>query len=259
MIKNSPASEGDTRGKRCRFTPWVRKTLWRRHLWRRILQYSCLGKSMDRGAWWDTVHRVAKESDTTEPLTNNNPYRGHRRRRGTRAVSAGESPKPDPKTRAWGHAFQWGVSPGKKSDGGRRWKSTEGCVSEWVNSEGNWGLILLEIFQATVWYLSQSVGMVLPEDREAAVCTTSIPTGWRLPVRVWMPGSFSCACPAGGAERPEAQAGSPCAGSTHCSCSGPGGSGRALAVCYGCHCGCQASPRRQHSLQRLIPHHGAFV
>ena len=24
------------------------------------LQYSCLGNSMDRGAWWATVHRVAK-------------------------------------------------------------------------------------------------------------------------------------------------------------------------------------------------------
>ena len=24
------------------------------------LQYSCLEKSMDRGAWWTTVHRVAK-------------------------------------------------------------------------------------------------------------------------------------------------------------------------------------------------------
>ena len=29
------------------------------------LQYSCLGNSMDRGAWQATVHGVAKESDTT--------------------------------------------------------------------------------------------------------------------------------------------------------------------------------------------------
>ena len=30
-----------------------------------LLQYSCPGNSMDRGAWWTTVHGVAKESDTT--------------------------------------------------------------------------------------------------------------------------------------------------------------------------------------------------
>ena len=29
------------------------------------LQYSCLGNSMDRGAWGTTVHGVAKESDRT--------------------------------------------------------------------------------------------------------------------------------------------------------------------------------------------------
>ena len=27
------------------------------------LQYSCLGNPRDRGAWWATVHGVAKESD----------------------------------------------------------------------------------------------------------------------------------------------------------------------------------------------------
>ena len=27
------------------------------------LQYSCLGNSMDRGAWWTTVHGVANEPD----------------------------------------------------------------------------------------------------------------------------------------------------------------------------------------------------
>ena len=29
------------------------------------LQYSCLGNSMDRGAWWATVHGIAKELDMT--------------------------------------------------------------------------------------------------------------------------------------------------------------------------------------------------
>ena len=29
------------------------------------LQYSCLENPMDRGAWWATIHGVAKESDTT--------------------------------------------------------------------------------------------------------------------------------------------------------------------------------------------------
>ena len=29
------------------------------------------GNSMDRGAWWATVHGIAKESDTTQRLKNN--------------------------------------------------------------------------------------------------------------------------------------------------------------------------------------------
>ena len=32
------------------------------------LQYSCLENPMERGAWWATVHRVEKESDTSERL-----------------------------------------------------------------------------------------------------------------------------------------------------------------------------------------------
>ena len=32
------------------------------------LQYPCLENSMDRGAWWATVHGVAKALDTTERL-----------------------------------------------------------------------------------------------------------------------------------------------------------------------------------------------
>ena len=30
-----------------------------------LLQYSCLGNAMDRGAWQAMVHGVTKESDTT--------------------------------------------------------------------------------------------------------------------------------------------------------------------------------------------------
>ena len=35
------------------------------------LQYSCLGNPMDGGAWWVTVHGVAKGLDTTYQLNNN--------------------------------------------------------------------------------------------------------------------------------------------------------------------------------------------
>ena len=34
-------------------------------------QYSCLGNSMDRGAWQAIVHGVAKELDMTKQLNNN--------------------------------------------------------------------------------------------------------------------------------------------------------------------------------------------
>ena len=33
------------------------------------LQYSCLENPMDRGAWWATVHGIAKEWDTTSRLS----------------------------------------------------------------------------------------------------------------------------------------------------------------------------------------------
>ena len=44
--------------KRCQLDLWVGKIPWRRK-WRH-LQYSCLEKYMGRGAWWATVHGVAK-------------------------------------------------------------------------------------------------------------------------------------------------------------------------------------------------------
>ena len=33
--------------------------------------YSCLRNPMDRGTWWATVHRVARESDKTQRLIMN--------------------------------------------------------------------------------------------------------------------------------------------------------------------------------------------
>ena len=44
--------------KRCAFSPWVGKMPWRR-AWH-PLQYSRLENPKDRGAWWATVHGVAK-------------------------------------------------------------------------------------------------------------------------------------------------------------------------------------------------------
>ena len=45
-----------------------------------LLQYSCLEFSMDRGAWWATVHRVTKESDTSQqPNNNSKMYFSHDR------------------------------------------------------------------------------------------------------------------------------------------------------------------------------------
>ena len=32
----------------------------------KLLQYSCLGNPMDRGAWWATVYGAAKDQDMTE-------------------------------------------------------------------------------------------------------------------------------------------------------------------------------------------------
>ena len=40
------------------------------------LQYSCLENPTGRGAWWATVHGVAKESDVTWQLNNNNKSQG---------------------------------------------------------------------------------------------------------------------------------------------------------------------------------------
>ena len=53
---NDEESTGQCR--RCGFSPWVGKILWRGH--GNPLQYSCLENPMDRGAWGATVHGIAK-------------------------------------------------------------------------------------------------------------------------------------------------------------------------------------------------------
>ena len=56
MLKNPPANAGDIRD--AGLTPGLGRSSGGGHS--NPLQYSCLENPMDRGAWWATVHRVAK-------------------------------------------------------------------------------------------------------------------------------------------------------------------------------------------------------
>ena len=71
MVKNTPvntpANVGDTGS-----IPGLGRSLGEGN--GKPLQYSCMGNPMHRGAWQATVHRVAKELDTTEQLNNNNMF-----------------------------------------------------------------------------------------------------------------------------------------------------------------------------------------
>ena len=62
MMKNSPASSGDIRD--TGLIPGLGRCPGGGH--GNSLQYYYLENPVDREAWWATVHRVAKESDTTE-------------------------------------------------------------------------------------------------------------------------------------------------------------------------------------------------
>ena len=61
MVKNPPTNSGDIRD--TGLIPGLGRSPGGGH--GSPLQYSCLDNPMDRGAWWDIVHRVT-ESDTTE-------------------------------------------------------------------------------------------------------------------------------------------------------------------------------------------------
>ena len=63
MAKNPLANAGDMSS-----IPGLRRSPGEGN--RNPLQYSCLENSVDRGAWWATVHGVAKESDTTKQQQN---------------------------------------------------------------------------------------------------------------------------------------------------------------------------------------------
>ena len=63
LVKNLPASAGDARDVGS-IPGWGRSLGEQKG---NLLQYSCLENSMDRGAWWATVHGVT-ESDMIEHM-----------------------------------------------------------------------------------------------------------------------------------------------------------------------------------------------
>ena len=58
VVKNLPANVGDMGS-----IPWSGRSPWEGN--GNLLQCSCLGNPMDRGAWQAIVHGVAKELDMT--------------------------------------------------------------------------------------------------------------------------------------------------------------------------------------------------
>ena len=56
VAKNPPANAGDG------FDPWSGRSSGEGNV--NLVQYSCLGNPMDRGAWWATVHGVTKSQTT---------------------------------------------------------------------------------------------------------------------------------------------------------------------------------------------------
>ena len=64
MIKNPPVNAGNVNAEDVGAIP--RSGRSPRGINSNPFQYSCLKNSMDRRAWWATVHGVTKESDAPE-------------------------------------------------------------------------------------------------------------------------------------------------------------------------------------------------
>ena len=56
-------------------------------------QCSCLGKPMDRGVWWATVHGVAKESDTTQGLSHHSSHGTKEHKTGVTSIAHSAEPR----------------------------------------------------------------------------------------------------------------------------------------------------------------------
>ena len=62
VVKNLPANAGDTRDERdMRSIPGLGRSPGEGN--GNLLQYSCLGNPVDRGAWWATVHGVSRRTE----------------------------------------------------------------------------------------------------------------------------------------------------------------------------------------------------
>ena len=64
VVKNLPASAGDISD--MGVIPWWERDLGEGH--GNPLKYFCLENPMDRGAWWATVHRIAKSQTRLKGL-----------------------------------------------------------------------------------------------------------------------------------------------------------------------------------------------
>ena len=70
IFGGSDGKESACQCRRLRFNCWVVETPWKGN--GNPLHYSCLGNAMDRGAWWATVHEVAKSQTWLSDWNNSN-------------------------------------------------------------------------------------------------------------------------------------------------------------------------------------------